>query len=94
MPYKILHHRLFEKEIVKIPAHHQRKIYRLISTLAENPQKLPPNTTVLTGYKNAYRTRLGDFRLVYQLHHQNQTIILLGVSSRGEVYKLIRRLLG
>lgn len=94
MPYKILHHRLFEKEIVKIPAHHQRKIYRLISTLAENPQKMPSNTTPFTGYKNVYRMRLGDFRLVYQLNHQSGTIILLGTSSRGEVYKLIKRLLG
>jgi len=93
VPYKILHHRLFEKEIVKIPTHHQKKIYRLISALAGNPQKMPPNTTPFTGYKNVYRMRLGDFRLVYHLDHQSGIIILLGTSSRGEVYKLIRRLL-
>lgn len=94
MLYRIVHHRLFEKEILKLPTHHQEKVYRLLISLKQNPQKLPSNTTLLKGYGNIYRTRLGDFRLVYQINHKGKTIFVLGVGSRGNVYKLLRRMLG
>lgn len=94
MAYKILHHRLFEKEILKLPGHHQQKVYRLLTALGKNPRKLPPNTLPLAGYSNIYRTRIGDSRLIYQISHQRKTIFVLGVGSRGNVYKLLRRMLG
>lgn len=92
--YAILHHRLFEKEILKIPIHHQQKAYRLLIDIKENPQKLPPNTVRLSGFQDVYRTRIGDFRLIYQINHFKRTIFVLGISSRGNVYKLVRRMLG
>ncbi len=93
MAYKILHHRLFEKEVLKIPRHHQQKVYQILISLKENPIKIPPNTTPLTGYKNVYRTRVGSLRLIYQLVHGKKTILVLGINPRGNIYKIIRRLL-
>jgi len=93
VPYKILHHRLFEKEVLKIPAHHQQKVYRILTTLAKNPKKLAPNTKPLGGATDVYRTRLGGLRLIYHISHTKKTILVLGINPRGGVYKVIRRLL-
>ncbi|MDP3998376.1 MAG: type II toxin-antitoxin system RelE/ParE family toxin [bacterium] len=91
--YQIIHHRLFEKEVVKIPAQHQQRIYRLLVSLKENPHRLPPNTLGLAGYQNIYRTRFGNFRLIYQIDHSRKKIYVLGVGSRGNVYKLLQKLM-
>ena len=93
MPYLIKHHKPFEKAITKIPKNLQSKIYRTLIALKSNPRKLPPNTTTLKGYKNVYRTRLGRYRLIYQINHIQKTIYIIGVHARGEVYKLISKLL-
>lgn len=94
MLYRIVHHRLFEKEILKLPTHHQEKVYRLLISFKQNPKKLPANTTPLQSYNNIYRTRIGDFRLIYKISRGEKTIFVLGVGSRGNVYKLLRRMLG
>ena len=41
----------------------------------------------LQGYDNYYRLRIGDFRVIYSL--ANETITILSVLPRGEVYKHI-----
>lgn len=93
MAYKILHHRLFEKEVLKIPGHHQQKVYKILTSLGQNPNKFPQNTTPLTGYKNVYRARIGNLRLIYQVNHDQRAILVLGINPRGNIYKAIKRLL-
>jgi len=90
--YKILQHRSFSKEILKTTAPLQKKIYQIVSKLSKDPQKLPANTLPLKNFKLVYRTRLGDWRLIYQINHDDRVIRLLAVKPRGEVYRFLRRL--
>ena len=92
-PYRVRQHRLFGKEVLKVPKHHQAKLYKRIYSLSQEPQKLPPNTTLLSGYQQIYRTRFGDFRLIFHINHKEKLVTILGVGSRGGVYQLLRRLL-
>lgn len=93
MIYQVKHHRLFEKEILKLSSLNQQKVYQTIDRLRRQPDQLPVNTLPLTGHRHVYRTRIGQYRLIYFINHQKKMIILLGVSSRGNVYKLIQKLL-
>ncbi|OGM23431.1 hypothetical protein A2961_02525 [Candidatus Woesebacteria bacterium RIFCSPLOWO2_01_FULL_39_21] len=93
MPYKVFHHKLFEREVLKIPAHHQSRIHKIVSKLKEDPNKLPSNTEPLSGYKGCFRTRIGSLRLIYFVNHEKEEVLILGIRPRGDIYKVIRRLL-
>jgi len=45
----------------------------------------------LSGYRNMYRVRVGDYRLIYQKTSVEIYVILVG--HRREVYRLLRGLL-
>ena len=51
----------------------------------------PMETTLkkMEGYDNRYRLRIGDFRVIYELHADGVTLIVLVVEigNRGDVYK-------
>lgn len=91
MTYQIYHHRLFEKELLTLPAHLQQKVFLLATRLSQAPHQLPPNTTSLKGYKYVFRTRLGNFRLIYHLDHARKRVTLLGIQSRGQIYKTLKK---
>jgi mRNA interferase RelE/StbE len=92
-PYVVTQHKLFKKESSKLSTAHRKRIKKLILTLIDKPTELPPNTISLSGYTSVFRTRLGDYRIIYSIHHADRAVILLGVGSRGSVYQLIDRLL-
>lgn len=94
MAYQVVLHRLFTKEVLKLPSHHQKKAYQTLSQLKQKPTVLPANTTSLVGVKHLYRTRLGPFRLIYQIDHQHRRVVVLGIGSRGNIYQAIKRFLG
>lgn len=45
-----------------------------------------PNTKKLKGYKTAYRTRVGDYRLGF--FYENATILLARFVHRKDIYKI------
>lgn len=49
------------------------------------------NIKKLAGYKNIYRVRVANYRIVYELTGEKMYVILVG--HRREVYKLLDRLL-
>ncbi len=60
------------------------KINKAIESLAVNPRP--------TGYKklkgrDAYRIRIGDYRIIYEIHNQILTIILFRIRHRKDVYR-------
>ena len=49
------------------------------------------STTKLAGYKNLYRTRAGNFRLVFRKSSESIYVVVLG--HRKEIYKILEQLL-
>lgn len=49
------------------------------------------NEQKLAGFKNAFRVRAGDYRLVYQKKPDKIIVILIG--HRREIYRLLREML-
>ena len=48
------------------------------------------NTVKLSGYKNVFRIRVGNYRVVYKVRDRIMYVFLVG--HRKEVYKLLERL--
>jgi mRNA interferase RelE/StbE len=58
-------------------------IDRIIS-LASEPR--PVGAVKLTGHGNDWRIRIGEYRVVYQIDDAHQTITILVVGHRRDVY--------
>jgi len=89
-PYKILLHPQAKKEIKNLPGHTKSKVIACIDDLAVNPT--PRGSLRLKGRKGAYRIRVGDYRILYEVHVTEIVIYVIGVAHRKEVYlRLLRR---
>jgi mRNA interferase RelE/StbE len=51
--------------------------------------KLPHNGDIedMSGYKNKFRLRVGNYRVVYSVYEKVLTVEVLKVGNRGDVYK-------
>jgi len=63
-----------------------RRIARRIRWLAENLDEIKP--AALSGnLAGLYRLRVGDYRVVYEILHDEQTIVIHLIGHRREVYR-------
>jgi mRNA interferase RelE/StbE len=78
--------RSFQKDALKLPASIQIQLRKVIDALSR-AQKLSELSSCkkLTGFKNAYRIRMGEYRIGFIF--ENETIELVRVLGRKEIYK-------
>lgn len=76
------------KLIKKLPKIPQIAIYQKLKRLSQTSDV---KSTKLGGYKNIFRIRVGNYRLVYEIVNKKAYIFLVG--HRKEVYKLLDRIL-
>jgi len=79
----------FEKSLDKIK---NKSIYPRIEKIIlefENSKSLSeiPNIKKLTGFKNYYRVRIGEYRLGFELVSEN-TLRFIIIAHRKDIYKL------
>ena len=77
-----------EKELKKITKIDQIAIARKIRLIKESTLFL--NEEKLSGYKNIYRMRVGEYRIVYQRTVNQIYIVLIG--HRKDIYRLVDQL--
>jgi mRNA interferase RelE/StbE len=63
-----------------------KRIRAKILALAQAPLAPNNNAKRLTGIE-AYRLRVGDWRVIYTLKHRTLTVIVIRVGHRSEVYE-------
>jgi len=61
------------------------RIDRKILALAENPR--PPGCKKLRGYKDQWRIRVGDWRVLYAVDDAVKLVSITRVAHRREVYE-------
>jgi len=76
----------FQKDALKLPASAQSQLAKVIDGLSR-VKKLSELSSCkkLTGSKNAYRIRMGEYRIGFIF--ENETIELIRVLGRKEIYK-------
>jgi mRNA interferase RelE/StbE len=73
------------KAIATLPRRGQQRVRAAIELLAENPR--PPGCVALAGEDRAYRVRVGDYRIVYEVLDRQLVIHVVRVGHRREVYR-------
>jgi mRNA interferase RelE/StbE len=61
------------------------RIDRKILALADNPR--PPGCKKLKGYKDQWRVRVGDWRVVYIIDDEARLVSITRIAHRREVYE-------
>ena len=78
--------RRVEKEIADLPSDVRGRVVTAIKNLAGEPR--PDGVRKLSGeLKGAWRVRIGDYRVLYDIDDERQLITLLAVLHRREAYR-------
>lgn len=76
----------FDKSLARIPLNWQKRIVAKIREVAIDPYAPNHNLTKLQG-REGYRLRVGDWRVIYELHHDRLVMLVLELGTRGGIYK-------
>ena len=80
--YKIIIKKSAEKFIEKQSQNERKKLYYIISLLPQGN-----DIKKLRGYKNKYRLRANNYRIIYDKYDDILLIEVIAVDNRGQVYK-------
>jgi mRNA interferase RelE/StbE len=72
------------KSIQALPKKEQQRVRAAIELLADTPR--PPSCVAVKGETSAYRVRVGDYRVVYEIHDRQLLIQVVRVGHRRQVY--------
>jgi len=85
MTYTIKFRPAVEKNLRDLPQKELIRIKRKIESLAEN---LPNRaTTKMKGNNNFHKVRVGDYRIIYEIHEDVLVILVVKIGHRKEIYK-------
>lgn len=85
MPYTVLFKSSARKVLDQLEGAIRKKIGLRIDALAANP--FPPGVRKISGEENAYRIRVGDYRVVYDVLHKKVVVLILRIGHRRDVYR-------
>ncbi len=73
-----------EKELRRLPAKVIEKIIVVLKSLEENPR--PSGCKKLKGYKNLWRARIGDYRIIYAIEEVIMLVDVREIGHRKDIY--------
>jgi mRNA interferase RelE/StbE len=74
-----------DRQLQRLPVSVQKRIVGEVAVLAKNPH--PAGVIKLAGDDNLWRIRIGDYRVVYEIHDDRLTVLVLRVAHRKDVYR-------
>ena len=83
--YKLIYHKSAVKFIAKLEKTSQVRIVTGLKGLLS----IPPEGDIksLKGHTGLYRLRIGSFRVIFNINHQEQVIYIKAIGNRGDIYK-------
>jgi mRNA interferase RelE/StbE len=84
MKFQVILPKPVQKELDRLPDDIANRILARLTGLETNPR--PPDVKKLKG-RDAWRIRVGDYRVIYEIHDRILQIIVVTVGHRREVYR-------
>lgn len=85
MSFSIRFVKRVEKDLKRLPSTTLQRIDSVIVALGITPR--PLGCTKMAGTTNTHRIRVGDYRIVYDIHDDTRIVVILIVAHRKEVYR-------
>ncbi len=73
------------RDIRKLPRPMPSRVKAAISALAEEPR--PHGSLKLSDREATWRIRVGDYRVLYEIHDDRLLVLVIRVRHRREVYR-------
>jgi mRNA interferase RelE/StbE len=73
-----------EKELEELPKKVVQRINDALLSLVENPR--PRGSIKLKGEGALYRIRVGDYRVIYEIHDEKVTVLVIRIRHRKNAY--------
>ena len=83
--YTVVTTKSFAKTLSRLPVNWQKRIVAKIKEIATDPYARHNNVTRLQG-RDGYRLRIGDWRVIYELHDDLVELWVLEGGARGGLY--------
>lgn len=73
------------KEIERLPKRPRERVERAILALADNPR--PASFLKMSGLADTDRVRVGNYRVIYQIHDNELVVLVVAVGDRKDIYR-------
>ncbi len=73
------------KSLEKIDPLFAKKIRDRLRSLGDNPR--PHDCLKMEGSDNAYRTRVGRYRILYEIYEKKVLVVVANIDHRKDVYR-------
>lgn len=83
--YRIQWKQSAKKELRKLPDQARRRILKAVEGLKNDPH--PSGSKKLVGVEQAFRIRIGDYRVIYSLFPSALYVEIIRVADRKEAYR-------
>ena len=83
--YEVYLEKAAERDLRRLSEKIFGRIVPKIRALAENPR--PYGCRKITGSRNDWRIRIGEYRVVYEIEEETSTVRIMRVRHRREVYR-------
>ena len=83
--YEILLEQAAERDLKKLSSEIFNRIIPEIKELAKNPK--PQRCRKITGSKNDWRIRVGNYRIIYEIDARAEIIRVMRIRHRKDVYR-------
>ena len=83
--YTLFIKRSAERDLRRLPLALFQRVDERIQALREDPR--PPGVRKLVGPLEGWRIRVGDYRVIYQIDDGAQTVTVVRVKHRRDVYR-------
>lgn len=85
--YDIVFTREAQKDYQNLAKDVARRVNQTLDNLRENPLQYPQAIPLKGNLAGAYRWRVGDWRVVYEVNTNEQIVTVLQITHRSKVYK-------
>jgi mRNA interferase RelE/StbE len=87
--YQIIFKPAAQRDLKKLSPKIQKRILSEIIGLSENPRF--QGVEKLAGYEDLFRLRVGDFRVIFEVHEAEVLVLIVRIGDRKEIYRLIKK---
>ncbi|MBI5613753.1 type II toxin-antitoxin system RelE/ParE family toxin [Candidatus Gottesmanbacteria bacterium] len=84
--YEVYYHERVDKFFTKITNREVVRILRKIEVLAQDPFQKTFDVKKMKSLDKSYRLRVGTMRIIYQIETKKQTLFIVDVDFRGNIY--------
>ena len=84
MRYRVILPKSAQKELDRLPDDIVNRVLARLAALETNPR--PPDVKKLKG-RDGWRIRIGDYRVIYEIHDPALQVLVITVGHRRQVYQ-------